>query len=190
MPDKQKMWEERYARPDRRIGTPSAFLVETLPSLPRGRALDIASGDGRHSLALARAGCAVTAVDFAKSALTRLSEAAAAENLAVETAQLDLSSAPLPTGPFDVIVKTYFLNRDLFEPMKERLAPGGVLLVETFLIDQKEIGHPRNPAFLLDRGELAAAFGDLEILHREEGLFDTGNEQAYLSRIAARRPAA
>jgi hypothetical protein len=62
-----------------------------------------------------------------------------------------------------------------------------VLIFETFLIDQKQLGHPRNPDYLLNRGELRAAFQSLELLHYEEGLVATEHGDSYMARMIARR---
>jgi SAM-dependent methyltransferase len=148
----------------------------------------VASGDGRNALALAQRGHSVTAIDIAGTGLARLRSHARDLGLSIDAVQADLEEYPLPSRYFDVVVKTFYLQRSLLARLKDCLVPGGVAVVETFLVDQREIGHPRNPAFLLERGELAQAFADFEILVSEEGLFDLGIERAYLSRIAARRP--
>ncbi len=54
--------------------------------------------------------------------------------------------------------------------------------------DQQQFGHPRNPAFLLERGELADRFGDFEILSYDEGRCETESGPAFLARMLARRP--
>lgn len=188
MPDRRQHWEARYANPSRATGAPSSFLQSLLPTLAPGRALDVASGDGRNALALAKRGHAVTAIDIAGAGLARLRSQARDQGLSIDAIQADLEEYPLPIQYFDVAVKFCYLQRSLFARVKDCLAPGGVAVVETFLVDQREIGHPRNPAFLLERGELAQAFSDFEILVSEEGLFELGGERAYLSRLAARRP--
>lgn len=188
MPDRRRHWERRYADAARRPGAPSPFLQELLPSLPPGSALDIASGDGRHSLTLANAGYTVTAIDLSLAGLSSLIRTARERKLPINAVQADLESYPLPTNRFDVAVKVFYLQRDLFGPMKASLRQGGVAVVETFLIDQREIGHPRSPNFLLERGELGTIFADFEILRAEEGLFQSGREKAFLSRLAARKP--
>lgn len=188
MTDRRQHWEARYASPARVTGAPSSFLQSLLPTLAPGRALDVASGDGRNALALAKGGHAVTAIDIAGAGLARLRSQARDQGLSIEAIQADLEEYPLPIRYFDVAVVACYLQRSLFARVKDCLVPGGVAVVETFLIDQREIGHPRNPAFLLERGELAQAFADFEILVSEEGLFDLGGERAYLSRLAARRP--
>ncbi len=190
MPGNRAHWESRYAEADRKPGTASPFVTSLLPLLPVGRALDLACGTGRHALALARGGHWVVAIDQAFNGLTRLQRAAAAERLEVHPIQADLRQLPLPGDYFDVVLMTFYLERELFDAVKHTLRPGGVAVLETFTIDQREIGHPRNPKFLLDRGELAAAFSDFEVLRNEEGLFDLGGEKAYVARLAARKPAA
>lgn len=188
MPDRRQHWEERYSDAGRVPGNPSRFLESLLAELAPGRALDLACGDGRNAMALARHGHSVTAIDIAHAGLARLRRSATDAGLEVDAIQADLDVYPLPRRHFDLAVKMLFLERPLFAAMKESLVPGGIAVVETFLIDQRQIGHPRNPAFLLERGELAEVFADFEVLICEEGRFELGSEDAYLSRIAARKP--
>lgn len=190
MPERRTHWEERYADPNRTIGKPSEFVESALllANSSRARALDLACGSGRHTIALARRGYAVTAIDLAFAGLQRLRQGAAAEGLDVDALQADLEQFPLPTERFDVAVKTFYLQRDLISPLKSSLVAGGLAIVETFLVDQREIGHPRNSAFLLERGELRDRFKDFEILACYEGLFHMAGERAYLARLAARKP--
>ena len=189
MADRRLHWEKRYSSADRRIGTPSPFLTGMLPRLPKsGTALDLACGDGRHALALAQHGLEVTAIDFARAGLDKLRRQALQNRLAIDIVQANLESYPLPEEHFDVAIKTFYLQRNLIPKMRTALRPGGIAIVETFLIDQRQIGHPRNPAFLLDRGELKAAFAGFDILEYREGLASTGTNEAYLARFAAVKP--
>lgn len=188
--DRRGHWEKRYADGSRPLGRPSQFVLSFLPPAGAGaRALDIAAGDGRNAVTLAQRGYAVTAVDFAGSALMRLRDESRRRGLHIDLIQADLETYPLPRDRFDVVIVTFYLQRDLFVPIQASVRAGGLVIVETFLADQRAIGHPRNPAFLLERGELRARFADFEIVACEEGLFDTGSEQAYLARLAAKRPA-
>ena len=191
MPDRRRHWEDRYADPQRAAGRSSEFVLAALPPAAAGaRALDVAAGDGRHAIALARRGYAVTAIDLAHAGLRRLRDAARREGLGVDVVQADLEAFPLPRNRYDVAVVTFYLQRDLFAPLAQSLVGGGLVIVETFLADQRHLGHPRNPAFLLERGELRDRFAGFEILACEEGLLETGGERAYLARLAARKPAA
>ena len=182
-------WEARYReRADEPlIRPPSDFLVEHLHRLQRGRALDVASGDGRHALHLARHGWRVDAVDFAHSSLLRLLAVAHHDGLAVNALQADLEHYPLPRERYDVVVNVRYLQRTLFAALKAAVRRGGTVLFETFIRDQQQFGHPKNPEFLLERGELAAEFGDFEVLFFEEGRFETESGPAFLARLLARR---
>ena len=93
----------------------------------------------------------------------------------------------MPQERYDAVINIRYLQRSLFEPLRHALRPGGLLLFETYLIDQQRLGHPRNPAFLLQPNELRTAFSACEILAYQEGLVQTGAESAYLARLLARR---
>src|SRR5262249_43211072 len=144
------------------------FLV-THSDLIHGRALDVAAGAGRNALFLARHGCVVDAIDIAFGGLRSAFATARAEGLAVRPVQADLETFPLPRDRYDAAINIRYLQRSLFGPLQSAVKPGGIVFFETFLIDQQAIGHPRNPAFLLQRGELRAAFAAFEIVVYEEG---------------------
>ncbi len=152
-------------------GSPEPFLLEILARLPRaGLALDVAAGRGRHSLVLARTGITVVAIDSSVCALGTLVRAAREQDLRVCALAADLSDFPLPADAFDVIVNINFLDRDLVPRLKQALKPGGFLLFDTFLVEQAEIGKPRNPAYLLRHRELRELLSGLELLEYREGL--------------------
>ena len=179
-------WEERYASPRRRPRRgPSAWLVTYADRLPTGRALDVATGEGRNALFLARRGFEVTGVDRSPTALRTARARAREEGLELELHLADLEACKLPAGPFDVVVVMRYLQRSLFEPLGRALAPGGVLLYESFTRDYLKYG-PRNPEHLLRPGELREAFRDLEIpAYRETE--DPERREARAS-LLARRP--
>jgi SAM-dependent methyltransferase len=181
-------WEARYGAADAALKPPSSLLTAHRALLPPGRALDVACGDGRNALWLARQGFAVDAIDLAHVALLRLRAAAQRERLCLQTIQADLLHFPLPAGRYAVVVNTRYLERALFAALRAAVAPGGVIVFETFLREQARLGHPRNPAFLLEPGELRAAFVGFETLVDEEGCFEECGGPAYLARLIARRP--
>lgn len=182
-------WEAHYGdQRDAGIRPPSQFLLAHLDQLPPGRAVDLASGDGRHAVCLARHGWRVTAIDYARASLERLSLIARRDQLPIVALQADLTEMPLPPDHFDVAVNIRYLERSLFDGIKSTLRRGGVVVFETFIRDQQQLGHPKNPAFMLERGELAARFADFDILASEEGRFEIESGPAYLARIVARRP--
>ena len=181
-------WEARYAsRAEERAAAPSRFLVEHRHLLPAGRALDVACGDGGNALWLARQGFAVDAVDVAFAGLARLAAAARREGLVVRPIQADLEQFPLPSDRYAVVVNCRYLQRPLFPALRSAVRPGGVIVFETFLREQARIGHPRNPAFLLEPGELRAEFATFSVLVDAEGCVETDGTASYLARLIARR---
>ena len=84
-----------------------------------------------------------------------------------------------------------YLHRPLMPAIRQSLLPGGILLYETFTVDQPAFGRPKNPDYLLRHGELQAYFGDWNILHYFEGVRgkpETGDQQA-IAQIVAQKPA-
>ena len=156
-----------------------------------GRALDVACGDGRNALFLAQLGYMVEAIDVSDVAIGALREATEARGLTMTIAPrvVDLERAPLPAGPYDVIVVTNYLQRDLFEALQDALAPGGLLVFETLArCHVDELGHSFNPAYLVEPGELARSLRRLEVVAQHEGVADRSGEPRGVAGIVARRP--
>jgi tellurite methyltransferase len=187
MPSSQSDWDAKHglaaAGPP---SEPASIVCELLPLLPSGPALDIACGTGRHALILAARGQHVTAVDFSSVALgvlearargmgapvrrgESLREAGRPQEGGFELIHADLERTSLPERRYDLILCIQYLQRDLFPQMARALRPKGVLLMETFTRAQLEFaGGPRNPAYLLETGELREAFPELRVLFYRE----------------------
>ncbi len=184
--DLAQLWNDRHR--DQPLGAPEPFLAEMLPRIPHGIALDVAAGRGRNALAMARAGIGVVAVDFSIEAMRSLAAAARAERLPLWSVVANLDNFYLRVESLDAIVNVNFLDRALFPNFVRALRPGGILIADTFLIDQAEIGHPRDPRFLLGHGELPTLVAGLEVEEYREGLVTYPNgTRAYRASIAARR---
>jgi SAM-dependent methyltransferase len=184
----RERWNARY-RDEDAPSEPAAFLAELEGVLPRsGRALDVAGGAGRHALWLARRGLAVTLADVSDVALGRAAARAAAEGLQLATVRLDLEESPLPEGPWDLLLCTYFLHRPLLAVFARALAPGGVLAF-AHPTRTNLLRHARPPpGHLLEDGEVRGLAGGLalEVLRCDEGWRASGRHEAWL---VARAPA-
>ncbi|MDH5579107.1 MAG: class I SAM-dependent methyltransferase [Betaproteobacteria bacterium] len=160
------------------IVAPSAWVARWAPLITQGRVLDLACGGGRHARLLAGLGLEVTAVDREPQSLP-----------GIRFVQADLEDGspwPLPGETFQGIVVANYLHRPLFPAIERALAPGGVLIYETFMSGNERFGKPSNPAFLLAPGELWTAFAGLHIIAFEQGL-SLAPKRAMVQRICAGR---
>ena len=167
---------------------PASWLVENADLLGQGgNALDLACGRGRNALVLAAAGLSVRAIDRDPENIASLRITAERLDLPVQVEALDLEAdgVSLDRGVFDLVVGIHYLHRPLFPALMEALRPGGLLLYETFTVDQAEHGHPKNPAFLLRHGELRELVAPLKVLRERDGEFDGRR----VAGIVARSPA-
>ncbi len=160
---------------------PSAWVVRWAGLLPAGATvLDLACGSGRHVRWLADRGFAVTAVDRDAAAVQPLRDIAGVD---VRVADLEGQPWPLEGRHFDAIVITNYLWRPLWPRLIESLRPTGLLIHETFSVDQASIGKPSNPAFLLKHGELLERAAGLRILGYEDGFLT--DPDRFVQRITA-----
>lgn len=172
--------------PHAAIGEPSPWVVRWTPLLRAGgRVLDLACGSGRHARWLAERGFAVLGVDRDGAALAGLPPA-------VRTRQADLEQGAWPLGdeaPFDAVIVTNYLHRPLWPHLLDALAPGGVLVYETFAAGNETVGKPSNPDFLLRPGELLDAVrGRLRVIAYEDGVIEVPRT-AFVQRMCAVREA-
>jgi len=154
------------------MDAPSPLLVEYAQRLHPGRALDLACGSGRNAIWLAERGWSVTAVDKASSL-----------GWAVR-ADLEAGEFTIEEGAWDLILMSHYLQRDLFEPVKRGLRPGGVAIVIVHLF---EPGHETS-RFSLHPGELGGYFAGWEILHAREGKPAHNLQGRAVAEIVARKP--
>lgn len=131
---------------------PSSWIMRFAPLIRAGgTVLDVAAGGGRHTRELAARGLHVVAVDHDTSALDESVEHGDVEVLA---ADLEAGVWPLGDRRFDGVVVTNYLHRPLLPVLVDVVAPGGVLLYETFGRGHERLGRPTNPDWLLRPGEL------------------------------------
>jgi SAM-dependent methyltransferase len=168
-------WDRRFLEETRvEVPEPLPFVVEIAGALKPGRALDLACGSGRHAIWLARHGWSVTAVDGSPAAIAILKNGIG--NLPVEVliADLEKHEYSITREAWDLVVMSLYLQKDLFEPAKLGVRPGGVLIAITLL---EEAGKPARHR--LAAGELKGYFPGWEILRYAE--------ESGFAKIAARR---
>jgi tellurite methyltransferase len=187
----QQTWDEKHAAGHGEESPPS-FLKEVLRSqswdIQPGRALDIATGKGRNAVFLAEHGFKVDAMDISAVALEEARKTAQVKKLEINFIEADIDRAELPEAAYDLIANFNFLQRALIPKIKNALKPGGHIVFETFLIDQKELGHPRNPTYLLGHNELLELFSGFRVLYYREGKMVEGAKEAYRAGLFAQKP--
>ena len=171
-----------------RSRVPSPWITRHARLIAAGsHVLDLACGGGRHTRYLRGRGLNVTAIDVDTSGLADL-----ADDPLVEIVEIDLEqpgTAPLAERRFDAVVVTDYLFRPLLAPLVDCLEPGGIFLYETFALGNERLGRPRNPDFLLMRGELLAlAEGRLQIIAYEHRAIPPPAPKI-VQRLCARKPA-
>ncbi|MCF6155179.1 MAG: class I SAM-dependent methyltransferase [Candidatus Brocadia sp.] len=178
-------WDKKYETETYIFGKePVEFLKEHIDILPRGKALDIAMGEGRNAVFLAKNGFAVDGCDISEIAVKKAKELAREHNVAIHAFVSDLETYQLPKATYDVIACFYYLQRDLIPQMKEALKPGGMIIYETYTIENWERGFegPKNKDYLLKPNELLNLFKDLKVIYYRELVLN--NKKAVASLIA------
>ena len=160
----QQKWDHIYAQQNY-PAPPNPLLQQYAFLFPNDAvALDLACGLGSNSLYLAQLGYRLTAWDISPVALQKLTIEAGRLGVEIKTVCLDINAASFDQQHFDLIIVNHYLDRNLALPLVKALNPGGILFYQTFVQasspSNKRTG-PRNPAYLLEQGELLSLFSDL-----------------------------
>jgi len=147
---------------------------------PGGSVLDVACGQGRHMRWFFKQNHPVTGIDKAQEAI----ESVASMGQAI-CADIEAGPWPLPGRRFDCVVVTNYLWRPLLSTLVDSVAPGGLLLYETFAQGNETVGRPARAEFLLRPGELLQACQGLRVVAYEDGFLDS--PARFVQRIAAVR---
>ncbi|WP_290817035.1 class I SAM-dependent methyltransferase [Halovivax sp.] len=179
--DEKRRWEARAERDgfDPSAG-PADLVRESAADLPSGRALDVATGEGRNAIFLAERGFTVDAVDISRTMLDRARGRAAERSASVNWILADVDDYCFSAAAYDVVTISYFDARDRLDAVKRALAPGGVLCYEHHLTtDSDDVADP-SARYRFEPGELREACSDLTIDRYEE------DRDAKLVRMVAR----
>ena len=173
--DREK-WDARYLK-DPRGSEPSKILIGYCDLAAVGNALDIACGNGRNSVYLAKKGFTVDAVDISTVATGQL----AGKHPNIDVICTDLDTWIIPPNRYELIVNIRFLDRHLFPMIQEGLKPGGVLIVENFIDENMH-------QYCLRPNELLHAFGAFRVVHYEEQRIDPPEKFAQIASLVALKP--
>ena len=155
---------------------PSPFLTEHIDLLPKGRALDVAMGRGRNAVFLAGMGFDTEGIDISPEAVNDALNLARTVGVPVRALVADLEKGyQFEKNAYDLIVCFNYLHRPLFQTMKDALRTGGMVVYETFIVDQAQFGKPKNPDHLLKHNELLRLFRAFRCLRYREGIIGEKN---------------
>ncbi|MCA9481073.1 MAG: class I SAM-dependent methyltransferase, partial [Nitrospira sp.] len=160
------------------------FLKDHIDLLPKGKALDLAMGEGRNGVYLATQGFEVTGVDISETGLHKAQALASEKGVPLTTLLADLEQYEIPPNTFDVIICTYYLQRDLFPKIAAALKPGGMVLIETYTMDHLQYRPTFNPAYLLEPNELLGLLPGLRVSRYQ----DVDDGHTAFASILAQKP--
>jgi tellurite methyltransferase len=182
-----QQWNQRYRAGEQLFETPAPLVERFVADVAPGAALDLACGPGRHALYLAQQGWRVTAVDGSPIAIGILRARARDKQLQIESRISDLERGYFEIQPeaYDLVCGCYYLQRDLLEPMKAGVRPGGMLVAIVHLAGPEQ---PEGTPTRARAGELQSYFAEWEVLHYYEGLPTEGCHQHPVAELVARKP--
>jgi 2-polyprenyl-3-methyl-5-hydroxy-6-metoxy-1,4-benzoquinol methylase len=184
----QKRWDTRFGKKGFALGKdPNPFLKKHIHLLPKGKALDIAAGEGRNAVFLAQQGFEVDAVDISEKGLKKAKKLAQEKGVRINISLIDLDKYPIPKEQYDIIADFYFLKRRLIPRIKKGLKKGGRVIFETYLLEHRTlgVGGPKQAKYFLKPNELLRLFKDFRILFYREGILrEGGKKKAVASMIA------
>jgi tellurite methyltransferase len=153
-----------------------------------GPILDLACGEGQNGLFLAGLGLPVILADRSEDALKAAKSVAKGKGLEPDLWEIDLETEvnPFKERQFRAILVFRYLHRPLIPCLRKGVKKGGLIIYETFTVEQPRYGPPHNPDFLLKPGELSGWFKDWQVIHYFEGLLET--PQRAMAQIICRKP--
>jgi tellurite methyltransferase len=186
----QKRWDERFERKEFALGKkPNPFLKKHIHLLPKGKALDIASGEGRNAVFLAQQGFEVDAVDISEKGLKKAQKLAREQNVKIKTFLVDLDQYQIEKEQYNLIANFYFLKRRLIPRIKQGLKKGGRVIFETYLLEHRTLGTggPKQAKYFLKPNELLRLFKNFRILFYREGVFKVGGKKKAVASLIAEK---
>jgi len=187
----KKRWDKRFARKEFALGKePNPFLKKHIGLFPKGRALDIATGEGRNAAFLAQKGFEVDAVDISQKGLRKARELTREKGVKVNLLLVDLDLYQIEKDRYDLIADFYFLERRLIPKIRKGLKRGGMVIFETYILEHRTLGAggPRQAKYFLKPNELLRLFKDFRVLFYREGIFKEGGRRKAVASLIAEKP--
>ncbi|MGA9507719.1 MAG: class I SAM-dependent methyltransferase [Candidatus Sulfotelmatobacter sp.] len=177
--NERERWNRKYRESPDSWREPDPFLLRAFSEYIRplfplgGHALDLAGGAGRHAIWLAKQGWKVTLIDIANAGIEIARENAGSFASNVDFVEDDLGRFQAPQMQFDLVLAFFYLERRIFPEIVKAVRPGGLLIYKTLTRGQLELaGGPKDPAYLLEEGELPRLAAGLQVLFYREQIAD------------------
>ena len=186
----QKRWDKRFGKKEFALGKePNLFLKKHIHLFPKGKALDMATGEGRNAVFLAQHGFEVDAVDISEKGLKKTRKLAREKAVKVNALLVDLDHYQIEKDRYDLIANFYFLKRRLIPKIRNGLNKGGKVIFETYLLEHRTLGTggPKQAKFFLKPNELLRFFKNFRILFYREGIFREGGRRKAVASLIAQK---
>jgi len=186
----QNRWNKRFGKKGFALGKePNPFLKKHIHLLPRGKALDIAAGEGRNAIYLAQNGFDVDAVDISEKGLKKAQKLALEKRVKINTFLVDLDQYQIEKERYDLVANFYFLKRRLIPRIKKTLKKGGKVIFETYILEHRTLGveGPKQAKYFLKPNEPLRLFKGLRILFYREGVFREGGRRKAVASLIAEK---
>jgi 2-polyprenyl-3-methyl-5-hydroxy-6-metoxy-1,4-benzoquinol methylase len=190
MKSDRKRWDERFKEKEFAFGKePNPFLKKHILLFPKGKALDLAAGEGRNAVFLAQQGFDVDAVDISKKGLMKARNLATEMGVKINTLIADLDTYKIEKEKYDLIANLYFLKRSLIPKIKRGIKKGGRIIFETYILEHRSISTegPKDRKYYLKPNELLRLFKDFQILFYREGIFKEGGRRKAVASLIAKK---
>jgi tellurite methyltransferase len=191
LPSLNTRWDVRYPTEDPELWKrPSRFLVDRIPAIPVGRALDVACGPARNAVFLARRGFVVDGVDNSRAGLTMARRFITEMGTSVNLIFADLDRYAIRPSTYDLVINLFYLNRAIIPDLIRGLKDGGYLIFESFTIDTFRFMPGKERRHYLEPNELLDLVRGMRVLHFSEGtIIEAGMARATARLLARKEPA-
>ena len=190
MKSDQKRWDKRFRGKEFAFGKESNPLLRRhIRLLPKGKALDIAAGEGRNAVFLAQHGFDVDVVDISEMGLKKARKFAQEMGVKIHTVLSDLDTYQIEKERYDLIADFYFLRRSLIPKIKKGLKKGGRVIFETYILEHRNLATsgPKQAKYFLKPNELLKLFNGFRVLRYREGIFKEGGRKKAVASLIAEK---